>query len=42
MGESNGLEGCSKKEAVCMGVWGRGAEEGKPQEDYERGALCFS
>lgn len=37
----NGLEGCSKREAVCMGVWGRGAEEGNHRRITSEG-LCVS
>lgn len=40
-GGENGLEGCSKREAVCMGGWGRGAEEGNHRRITSEG-LCVS
>lgn len=40
-GGGDGLEGSSKREAVCMGVWGRGAEEGNHRRIMSEG-LCVS
>lgn len=40
-GREDGLDGSSKREAVYMGVWGRGAEEGNHRRITSEG-LCVS